>query len=143
MPDLYESDILLWSEQQGELLRRLAQGERVNDRVDWENVVEEVESVGRDQLHAVESLLVQALVHMLKADAWPASRDAPAWRAESVRFRGDAAARYAPSMRQRLDLTRVYGRALRALPASMDGQAPLPVPQACPVTLDELLNEAA
>jgi hypothetical protein len=140
---LYDTDILVWSEQQGALLRRLARGERVNDQVDWENVVEEVESVGRDELHAVESLLVQALVHMLKVEAWPTSRDAPAWRAESIRFRGDAAARYAPSMRQRLDLARVYRRALRALPGSMDGQAPLPVPQACPVTLDELLSEAS
>jgi hypothetical protein len=142
MSDLYDTDILIWSERQGELLRRLARGERVNDQVDWENVVEEVESVGRDQLHAVESLLVQALVHMLKAEAWPASRDAPAWRAESVRFRGDAAARHAPSMRQKLDLARLWRRALRALPESMDGQPPLPVPQICPVTLDEVLSDA-
>jgi len=141
MNDLYDSDILLWSERQAELLRRLARGERVNDQVDWENVVEEVESVGRDQLHAVESLLVQALVHTLKAEAWPASRDAPAWRAESIRFRGDAAARYAPSMRRKLDLDRLYRRALRALPAEMDGQPPLPVPQSCPATIDELLHE--
>jgi hypothetical protein len=27
--------------------------------------------VGREQLHAVGSLLVQALAHMLKASAWP------------------------------------------------------------------------
>jgi hypothetical protein len=67
MSDAYESDILLWSERQAQLLRRLAAGERVNDLVDWENVIEEVESVGSEQLHAVESLLLQALVHMLKA----------------------------------------------------------------------------
>jgi hypothetical protein len=29
----------------------------------------------------------------------------------------------------------------RALPDTMDGQPPLPVPQQCPVTLDELLTE--
>ena len=91
MSDLYDDDILLWSERQAQLLRRLAAGERVNDQVDWENVIEEVESVGSEQLHAVESLLVQALVHMLKAEGWPNSRDAPNWRAEAVRFRGDAA----------------------------------------------------
>jgi hypothetical protein len=141
MGDLYDSDILLWSEQQAELLRRLAAGERVNDQVDWENVAEEVESVGRDQLHAVESLLVQALLHMLKAQAWPACRDAAAWRAESIRFRGDAAARYAPSMRQRLDLAHLYRRALRALPETMGGQPPLAVPETCPMTLDEMLSE--
>ena len=75
MSDAYESDILLWSERQAQLLRRLAAGERVNDLVDWENVIEEVESVGSEQLHAVESLLLQALVHILKAQGWPLARD--------------------------------------------------------------------
>lgn len=37
--------------------------------------------MGSSRLHAVESLLVQALRHMLKAEAWPLSRDAPVWRA--------------------------------------------------------------
>ena len=38
--------------------------ERVNDLVDWENVIDEVESVGSEQLHAVRSLLRQALIHI-------------------------------------------------------------------------------
>ena len=46
MPDdLYERDILAWSERQAELLRRVANGERVND-VDWPHVVEEIADVG-------------------------------------------------------------------------------------------------
>jgi hypothetical protein len=44
--DLYDDDILWWSEQQAELLRRVAAGERVNDQVDWDNVVEEIEALG-------------------------------------------------------------------------------------------------
>jgi hypothetical protein len=142
MSDLYNEDILLWSERQSELLRRLAAGERVEGQVDWENVIEEVESVGGEQLHAVRSLLRQALIHMLKAKAWPLSRDAPNWRADAVTFRADAADRYAPSMRQEIDLDRIYRQALRALPETVDGQPPLAVPQVCPVTLDELLAEA-
>jgi hypothetical protein len=141
MADLYGTDILLWSERQGDLLRRLAAGERVNDQVDWENVVEEVVSVGRSQLSAVQSLLVQALVHDLKAEAWPLSRDAPNWRAEARRFRGDAAEAFAPSMRQRISMQRLYRRALKALPETIDGQPPLPLPEVCPVTLDEMLAE--
>jgi hypothetical protein len=58
MSDLYDTDILEWSDHQAALLRRVAAGERVNE-VDWPNIIEEVESVGREQLHAVESLLVQ------------------------------------------------------------------------------------
>lgn len=142
MSDLYESDILVWSERQAELLRRIAAGERVNDAdLDWPNIVEEIESVGREQLHAVESLLFQALVHMLKAEAWPLSAAAPAWRADARGFRSQAANRYAPSMRHRIDLARVYRQALRALPETLDGQEPRPVPTECQVTLDELLRD--
>jgi hypothetical protein len=138
----YDTDILLWSERQSELLRRRATGELVNDAdLDWPNIAEEIESVGREQLHAVQSLLMQALVHMLKADAWPLCRDAPTWRADATVFRVDAARRYVASMRQRTDLERIYRQALRAMPETIDGQAPLPVPQICPWPLDDLLSD--
>src|SRR5215469_6146554 len=110
----YDSDILLWSEHRAALLRRLAAGERVNDQVDWDNVVEEIESVGNEQLHAVESLLVQALRHMLKAHCWPLHRDVETWRADAIDFRGQAQSRFAPSMRQRIDMPKLHRRALRA-----------------------------
>jgi hypothetical protein len=133
---LYDADVLLWSEQQGALLRR-----RAFDELDLENVAEEIESVGREQLHAVESFLVQALIHDLKAQAWPSSRDVPAWRGEARRFRGDAADRLTPAMRQRIDLEKIYRRALRALPETIDGADPLPLPATCPVTLAEMLAD--
>jgi hypothetical protein len=142
MSDLYEDDIVLWSERQADLLRRRAAGELVNDaELDWPNIAEEIESVGNEQRFAVESLLVQAIVHLLKAHVWPDCRDAPNWRADSMRFRGDAAARFVPSMRQRLDLARIWRRALRAMPDLIDGVAMSPLPQTCPYTLDELLGE--
>ena len=140
MSDLYDDDILRWSERQGALLRRIATGEPPNEPPDWDNIIEEVESVGREQLHAVESLLLQAIVHMLKAEAWPAARDAENWRGDARGFRAQARRRFAPSMRQKIDLPGIYADALKALPASMDGQPPQPVAQACPMTLDELLG---
>ena len=90
MSDLYDEDILLWSERQGTLLRRIAAGEPVNERPDWANIIEEVESVGREQLHAVESLLLQALLHMLKAEGWPNARDVENWLADARGFRVQA-----------------------------------------------------
>jgi hypothetical protein len=108
----YETDILVWSERQADLLRRRAAGELVNEAdLDWSNIAEEIEAVGSEQLHAVTSLLAQVLLHMLKADAWPRSRDVPHWRAEARRFRDDAADRFAPSMRQRIDMVKLYRRA--------------------------------
>ena len=142
-PALYDADILAWSERQAALLRRRAAGELVSEaELDWPNLAEEIESVGNEQVHAVRSLLTQALLHDLKAEAWPLSPEVPHWRAEARRFRIDAADRFTPSMRQRLDLARLYHRAMRAMPDSIDGQPPLPVPAICPVTLDELLSEA-
>jgi hypothetical protein len=141
MADLYEADILLWSERQRDLLRRVAAGEPVNETPDWPNIIEEIESVGNEQRFAVESLLMRALIHMLKAEAWPLSRDVPHWQAEARVFRATAQSRFTPSMRQKIDLERIYRRALRGLPDTIDGQPPLPVPPDCPVTLDELLAD--
>jgi Domain of unknown function DUF29 len=140
MSNLYDTDILSWSEHQADLLRRVATGERVNDQVDWANVIGEIESVGNEQLHAVESLLVQALRHMLIAECWPLARDVPHWQAQARVARGDAAARFAPSMRQRIDMQRIHGRALRGLPETLDGTPPLPI-QSEMRTLDELLAD--
>lgn len=142
MADLYDNDILLWSEHQADLLRRRAAGELVNEaELDWPNIAEEIESVGRSELRSVESHLVQALLHDLKAEAWPLSRDVPHWRAEARGHRADARRALAPSMRQKIDLAELYRDALRRMPDAMDGQAPAPVPQVCPVTLKELLAE--
>jgi hypothetical protein len=95
MSDLYGDEILVWSERQAELLRRRAAGEPVNDdEIDWHNVAEEIEDIGRGELHTVESLLTQALIDMLKAEGWPTMRDAPSWRAEGIRIRGDASDRH-------------------------------------------------
>lgn len=62
-------------------------GERINNQIDWENVIEEIESVGWSEQRAVESALIQALVHLLKAEAWPLARDRPHWQAEARRAR--------------------------------------------------------
>lgn len=141
-PDsLYEQDILVWSERQVALLRRLAAGERLNDAVDWPNVIEELEDVGRSQLTACESLLLQALVHLLKLHAWPGCRAADHWTSEVESFLSDARRRFTPSMRQRIDLPDLYSDALyRTKPRPLDGIDPRPLPQACPYTLDDLLT---
>jgi len=139
----YDADILVWSEHQAALLRRRAAGELINDaELDWLNIAEEIEDVGSNRVHAVESLLVQGLRHMLKAKAWPDFRDVPVWRADAIDFRRRARRRFVPSMRRKIDLAGLYGDARAALPETLDGQMPLPVPETCPVTLDALLGDA-
>jgi hypothetical protein len=142
MPDdLYHRDILAWSIAQAERLRRVAAGERVND-LDWANVIEEVESVGRSETQAVLSLLRQALVHALKLVAWPDHRAARKWRNEIGDFLDEARDRFAPSMAQQIDLTEVFRRArARTLSLEMDAP-PRALPEATDLTLAELLDES-
>jgi Domain of unknown function DUF29 len=134
----YDTDILIWSEHQAALLRRRAAGELVNDaEMDWPNIAEEIGDVGRSELRSCRSLLRLALRQMPKAEAWPLSRDAPTWRADAIDFRRQARDAFTPSMRQKIDVADLYADALAAMPETMDGRPPLPLPDVCPVTLDE------
>jgi hypothetical protein len=137
-PPLYDADILLWSEQQAELLRQ-----RSANALDWDNLAEEIGDVGLSQLRAVMSHLRLALLHDLKAEAWPLSRDVPHWRAEARLHRDEARDHYASSMAQRIAIAKLYRQARRAMPETIDETLPLPVPDTCPVTLAELLSEDA
>ncbi len=98
--------------------------------------------MGSEQVRDVESLLFQAMVHDLKAAGWPSAPDVPHWQAEARGFRAQASLRFAPSMRQRIDIARLYAKALRVLPDTIGGQPPPPVLGECPMTLNEMLGEA-
>ncbi len=139
MPDgRYDHDILQWAEAQASLLRRLARGELVNDAIDWPHVIEEVQDVGLSELRACESLLRQALRHLLKLHLEPNAPAVAHWRGEVVGFLGDAAARFTPSMRQRIDLPSLWALALRQVAAELNIR-PASLPAGCPFTLDALL----
>ena len=142
MPDeLYERDILEWSRRQAERLRRVARGERVND-VDWEHVVEEIEDVGRSELAAVQSLLFQAMVHLLKVQEWPDADAAAHWRLEAGVFLKSAKRRFSPSMRRHIAAADLYADACALIrQARIDGRPPEPSPDVCPFTLDDLLAD--
>jgi len=136
---LYDTDILAWSETQADLLARIARGQRVNG-VDWDNVVEEIADVGLSQLNSVRSLLRQAMMHLLKLYLWPDDTAGRHWRTEIDVFLDDAAERYAPSMRQRLDLEKIW-RQTRTSMTRVDGSVPAvkALPMECPWVLDDLL----
>ena len=141
MPDgLYERDILVWSQHQADLLRRLGRGERVND-VDWAHVAEEIEDLGLSELHSVESYVILIMVHVLKIQASPDDTAVNHWKTEIVAFQDNAQLRFTPSMRQKIDLAMLYGKAIRRLRIADGGnKTPRPWPEANPFTLDQLLN---
>jgi hypothetical protein len=106
MSDLYDEDVLLWSERQAELLRRRAAGELVNDaELDWPNIAEEIESVGISEGRALASHIRNILEHLIKLQASPASMPRTGWRATIARGRLDVTAllNQSPSLGASLD----------------------------------------
>lgn len=140
---LYDEDILLWSEQQAELIRALGRRPDLPNAFDPENVAEEIESVGRSELAAVKSQIRSILVHLAKLVLEPGSDATRHWAAEIVTFHSELTDRYAASMRQRIDLDALWRSAREQLSLAYQGTeqqarvAALPV--AAPIGLDDLL----
>lgn len=76
----YDTDFLTWTEQQADLLRRMAAGERVNHQVDWGNIAEEIESLGRSDRRELRSRIRSILLHLMKLQASSAAEPRAGWR---------------------------------------------------------------
>lgn len=143
--DLYDTDAYTWAQEQADLLRRMAAGEHVNDQVDWTNIIEEIESVGRSELRAATSALTNAMQHKLYLLGWPNSLSVRHWQGETEVQLLEMIGEYRASMRQEIEkgLPRFYQLArARAERHMVDEPLPALLPTACPWTLDELLAEA-
>ncbi|MCA2507586.1 MAG: DUF29 domain-containing protein [Microcystis sp. M54BS1] len=82
--DLYEQDYLAWLEETAKQLRQ-----RQTDVLDWEHLGEEIEALGNEQRHKVDSYLLQLLIHLLLYQYWPEERErcAKGWQDEIGNFR--------------------------------------------------------
>jgi hypothetical protein len=142
---LYDDDILLWSEQQAAAIRKLGATRRdLPNELDVENVAEEIESVGRSELAAVESHLRLIFLHLMKLIAEAGSQAAHHWRGEIVGFHSEMVRRYSPSMRQRIDLDRLWRSAREQSMLAYAGaqeQAIAELPVQCPFGFDDLIAE--
>jgi hypothetical protein len=86
----YDTDVLSWSEHQGALLRRRAAGELVNDTdLDWPNIAEEIESLGRSERSALRSHIATVIEHLIKLQASPATDPRNGWKETINRARDD------------------------------------------------------
>ena len=82
--DLYEQDYLAWLEETAKQLRQ-----RQTDVLDWEHLEEEIEALGNQQRHKVDSYLLKLLIHLLLYQYWPEKRQrcARGWQDEIGNFR--------------------------------------------------------
>ena len=101
---LYDEDFVLWTEQQAEALRAAGRG-GTNQKLDWENLAEEIESLGRSDRRELCSQIYRIVRHLAKLQFSPASDPRSGWR-ESIRD-GRREARIvladSPSLKPRLE----------------------------------------
>ncbi|UEM24858.1 DUF29 domain-containing protein (plasmid) [Skermanella mucosa] len=137
---LYEIDFAAWTEQQVALLRA---GQL--DAADIDHIAEEIESLGRRELRAMEDAVMRILGHLLKLACAPASDFRDRWR-ESVtiqRLAFEALADDNPGLVGRVRLPTVYDRARRLAGVSLAQHDGLPMsilPATCPWTLAEIAD---
>lgn len=142
MSDLYDEDFTLWTERQAALLRRRAAGELVNDTdLDWQNIAEEIEAMGRSERRELRSRLARLLQHLLKWRYQPDHRSR-SWRATIAEQRRkiEALLRDNPSLRATL------AEALAdAYPAGRDDAMTetglLNLPLTSPFTIEQALGD--
>jgi len=75
---LYEEDFVRWTEQQAAALRETA-GLGTNLPLDWENLAEEIDSLGRSLRHELRSRIAVIVEHLLKLECSPATDPRRGW----------------------------------------------------------------
>jgi hypothetical protein len=142
----YDGDLALWAEDQARVLRSAANA-RVNLPIDWENVAEEIESLGRSQGRELASRAGVILVHLMKLQASPATEPRAGWRETIIEQRSEIRRllQDSPSLRQAVDgaIAREIGRAAyQASVAITDhGEVPLSDLGAVSYSADQVLGD--
>ena len=133
----YEGDFFAWTQDQGQRLREI----RPNT-IDWENVAEEIESLGRSEKGELENRMNVLILHLLKWQYQPARRK-PGLRATVLEQRNRIARRIAdsPSLAgyPASLLSEEYETA-RLKAASETRLSEKRFPEDCPFTIEQILD---
>jgi hypothetical protein len=146
MPDgpRYDDDFYAWTQYQAEVLRTM----RTRDnRFDRDNLVEEIESLGRSERDAVRSQVRRILLHFLKL-AYSPAREPRSDRVDSIDdARAEIEDKLTASLRRDIEeaLPRLYAitrkRVARDLEKYSEGYFARALPSKCPYTIDQILAE--
>jgi Domain of unknown function DUF29 len=107
---LYDEDFVRWTEEQAAALRRAkslaaAKTGRSNLPLDWENLAEEIESLGKSDRRELRSQITRVLRHLLKLEVSPAAEPRAGWRAtiDEARTEIEGLLEDSPSLRREAD----------------------------------------
>jgi len=104
--DLYEQDFVRWTEQQSSALREAA-GVGTNLPLDWENLAEEIESLGASQRRELRSRIGGILEHLLKLEHSPAKDPQRGWIESTANHRSEIELLLNDSPSLRADVARI------------------------------------
>jgi len=141
--ELYERDYYTWTQEQARALR-----ERRLEELDWTNVAEEIEDLGKREKHALRSQLVRLLAHLLKfayAREVMFSNNGRGWELSIRGARSEAAMYLDENRGLRPHLDQIFGSAYRSARLETMKTLRLPdsaIPEVAPWTLDEIIDDA-
>jgi hypothetical protein len=139
---LYDEDFYVWTETQAALLR-----EREFDSLDLDNLIEEVEALGRAEKASVLNNASVIIEHLLKLQYSPAQDPRNAWRASVREHRRRLRRDLTPRLRQILDaeLLTLYREVrddtVALLRDHAEDAAADALPVSCPFTLDQITGD--
>lgn len=142
--DLYERDFVAWTEEQAARIRAAA-ATHANLAIDWENVAEEIESLGKSDARELQSRLTTIIELLLKLRHSPAEEPRGGWAGTVVRARAEAEGlmEESPSLRARLGvlLPRAHRAAARAVAVEPEARREIGPAEACSLGVPELTPE--
>jgi hypothetical protein len=141
---LYKWDFVRWTEEQAAALREAA-GLGTNLPLDWENLAEEIDSLGRSLRHELRSRLMVVSEHLLKLEHSPEIDPRRGWVETISRERliVEDLLQESPSLKRELGVVieQAKSRAMRLAARSLSdfGEAtPIPPP---PYTEEQILGD--
>jgi hypothetical protein len=136
LQELYEIDDYLWIQENINLLK-----EKKFNELDLDNLIEELDDLGKERKNQVESLLRQIIIHLLLLQYWEAEYDRchRHWAAEIVGFRTQINDRMTTNFKNHLieQLPKIYQDALRYVKTKSGLNC---FPNQCLYSLDQLLD---
>lgn len=139
---LYERGFCDWTADQAAALREAAV-RRVNLALDFENLAEEIESLGRSDRRALVSHIKRVIEHLLKLQYSPAQAPRPGWQESVELHRQEARELLSDSPSLRHDpLEACYRDAVRLAARGLASDAAgVTLPETCPYRLEDILAE--